>query len=137
MSDRSRWDPEMAAFIAEQEKAAAAREVAERTEPLVHTLRKAWPTTPILLVEDRSYSDAFLVESKRERNESSRHAFHSAHQRLLGDGVKHLFYLEGDFLLGSDNEGTVDSSHPTDLGFVRQADAFEQILRPILFPEER
>ncbi len=114
-----------------------AREVAERTEPLVHTLRKAWPTTPILLVEDRTYSDSFLVESKRDRNESSRHALHSAHQRLLGGGIKHLFYLEGDFLLGSDNEGTVDSSHPTDLGFMRQADAFEQVLRPILFPEER
>jgi GDSL-like Lipase/Acylhydrolase family len=35
-------------------------------------------------------------------------------------------------LLGDDNEGTVDSSHPTDLGFVRQADAFENALRPLL-----
>jgi hypothetical protein len=26
----------------------------------------------------------------------------------------------------------VDSSHPTDLGFVRQADAFEIVLRKIL-----
>ena len=41
-----------------------------------------------------------------------------------------------DFLLGADNEGTVDSSHPTDLGFFRQADAFEQVLRPILFREQ-
>ena len=144
-SGNGKMEPEVVNFIAEIDASCfvidclpniEAREVAERTEPLVHSLRKAWPKTPILLVEDRTYSDAFLIESKRDRNESSRHAFHSAHQRLLGDGVKHLFYLEGDFLLGSDNEGTVDSSHPTNLGFLRQADAFEQILRPILFPEE-
>ena len=112
------------------------KEVAERTEPLVRKLRDARPKTPILLVEDRSYSDAFLVKSKRERNDFSRHALHSAHARLRGDGVEGLFYLDGDFLLGADNEGTVDSSHPTDLGFFRQADAFEQVLRPILFREE-
>ena len=35
-----------------------AKEVAERTEPLVRKLREAQPKTPILLVEDRSYSDA-------------------------------------------------------------------------------
>lgn len=112
------------------------KEVADRTEPLVLALRKARPKTPILLVEDRSYSDSFLVTSKRERNEYSRHALHSAHARLRGDGVEGLYYLDGDFLLGADNEGTVDSSHPTDLGFFRQADAFEQVLRPILFGEK-
>ena len=110
-------------------------QVAERTEPLVHKLREARPKTPILMVEDRSYSDAFLVTSKRERNDYSRHALHSAFQRLRGDGVEQLFYLEGDFLLGEDNEGTVDSSHPTDLGFFRQANAFEQVLEPIMFGE--
>lgn len=112
------------------------KEVAERTEPLVRKLREVRPKTPILLVEDRSYSDSFLATSKRERNEYNRHALHSAHARLRGDGVEGLFYLDGDFLLGADNEGTVDSSHPTDLGFFRQADAFEQILRPILFGEK-
>jgi hypothetical protein len=51
---------------------------------------------------------------------------------LRSAGLPALFYLEGEHLLGDDNEGTVDSSHPTDLGFVRQADAFEAVLRPIL-----
>ena len=109
-----------------------AAQVAERTEPLVRKLREVRPKTPILLVEDRSYSDSFLITSKRERNESSRHALHVAFELLRGDGVQDLFYLEGEQLLGDDNEGTVDSSHPTDLGFVRQADAFEKALRPIL-----
>lgn len=109
-----------------------ASKVAERTEPLVRKLREIRPKAPILLVEDRSYSDSFLVTSKHERNESNRHALHSAFARLQGEGVEGLFYLSGESLLGDDNEGTVDSSHPTDLGFVRQADAFEFALRPIL-----
>jgi hypothetical protein len=109
-----------------------AAQVAERTEPLVRKLREVRPQTPILLVEDRSYSDSFLITSKRDRNESSRHALHVAFERLRGDGVEGLFYLEGEKLLGEDNEGTVDSSHPTDLGFARQADAFEKALRSIL-----
>jgi len=43
-----------------------------------------------------------------------------------------LFSFAGERLLGDDNEGTVDTSHPTDLGFMRQADAFAEVLGPIL-----
>ena len=35
-----------------------------------------------------------------------------------------------------DGEDTVDSSHPTDLGFMRQATAFRKALDPILNPGE-
>lgn len=116
-----------------------AEEVAARTEPLVHALRESHPTTPILLVEDRSYSDSFLVESSCQRNETSREAFRAAYDRLLESGVVGLAYLEGEHMLGDDGEATVDSSHPTDLGFMRMADAFEPWLRKLLdsVPESR
>ncbi|MCA9197774.1 MAG: hypothetical protein KDA87_09560, partial [Planctomycetales bacterium] len=107
-------------------------EVTERTEPLVRTLRKQHPDTPILLVEDRSYSDSYLIESKRQRNQQSRHALRAAFDSLQKDGVRHVYYLPGDWLLGFDSEGTVDSSHPTDLGFWRQANAMESILRQLV-----
>jgi hypothetical protein len=112
-----------------------AAQVTERTEPLVQLLREKRPDTPILLVEDRTYSDAFLVASKRDRNDSSRAALRAAFERLIAAGTSGLYYLEGERLLGDDNEGTVDSSHPTDLGFLRQADAFEPVLREILGEE--
>jgi hypothetical protein len=51
---------------------------------------------------------------------------------LIAAGEKNLFYLPGDKLIGNDGEGTVDGSHPTDLGFMRQADAFAEALGPIL-----
>jgi len=110
----------------------AAPAVAERTEPLVRVLRRARPHTPILLVEDRSYADSFLVTSKRIRNAESRKALKKVYDRLIADGVKQLYYLPGEALLDDNGEGTVDSSHPTDLGFMQHADAFEAVLRPIL-----
>jgi hypothetical protein len=51
---------------------------------------------------------------------------------LTAEKVAQVYYLEGANLLGDDGEGTVDGSHPTDLGFTRQAAEFERVLRPVL-----
>jgi hypothetical protein len=109
-----------------------AKDVEERTEPLVQTLRKVRPDTPIVLVEDRSYTNAHTLPGPRKHNDESRAALKKAFDRLQKAGVKHLHYLSGARLLGDDSEGTVDSSHPTDLGFMRQADAFLEVLAPLL-----
>lgn len=140
-SGNGRMEPEMATLFAELDPAVyvldclpnmSAAEVTERVEPFVEVLRKAHPETPILIVEDRTYTDSFLVVAKRQRNSDSRAALRAAFKRLTSTGTKHLAYLPGEDLLGDDGEGTVDSSHPTDLGFVRQADAFEKALLPLL-----
>ena len=137
-SGNGKMEPEMADLLAELDPAVysldclpnmTAAEVTERVEPFVRTLRKAHPKTPILLVEDRSYTDSFLVSSKRQRNLESRAALRAAYERLLAAGTQGLHYLPGEDLLGDDGEGTVDSSHPTDLGFMRQADAFRPVLK--------
>ena len=44
----------------------------------------------------------------------------------------HLHYIKGDDLLGRDDEGTTDGSHPNDLGFVRQSEVFAPVLRQAL-----
>jgi hypothetical protein len=145
-SGNGRMEPELADLLAELDPAVyvidclpnmVAEEVQQRTGPLVRRLREAHPETPILLVEDRSYSDSFLNVEKRQRNDTSRAALRAAYDELVAAGVTGLHYLEGEHLLGDDNEGTVDSSHPTDLGFVRQAEAFEAVLRPIVTGSSR
>ena len=108
-----------------------AKTTAAHTEPLVKHLREKRPDIPILLVEDRNYSDAHLISAKRKRNETSQAALKAAYERLSKAGVKNLFYLEGKNMLGDDHDGTVDSSHPNDLGFWRQANHFEKALRKI------
>lgn len=110
--------------------------VKERTEPLVQQLRAKRPDTPILLVEDRTYTDAHLNADRAQNNAGNRRELKAAYERLKQAGVPHLYYLEGSHLLGDDDEGAVDGSHPTDLGFFRQAAAFEEALKPILTPPQ-
>jgi hypothetical protein len=145
LSGNGRMETEVARLLTEIDAAVyiidclpniQAEGVLERTRPCIEILRAARPETPILLVEDRSYGDSFLISSKRERNRTSREALRRVYKELKADGVKQLYYLEGEHLLGDDNEGTVDSSHPTDLGFMRQAAAFTEALEPILGASE-
>jgi hypothetical protein len=145
-SGNGRMESEMGPLFAELDPAVyvldclpnmGAAEVTERVAPFVQTLRKHHPDTPILLVEDRSYANAFLLPGSHQRNADSRAALKKAFEELTSAGVKSLYYLPGEHLIGDDGEGTVDSSHPTDLGFMRQAEAFEAALKPILGRERK
>ena len=104
--------------------------VAERVVPFVKRLRALRPKTPILLVEDRSFSNSFLQPSRQRHHAASRAALRAGYDALRKEGIRGLSYLEGAELLG--NEDTVDGSHPTDLGFMRQADQFQPALERIL-----
>ena len=140
-SGNGKMEPELADLLAQLDPAAyvldclpnmTAEEVERRVEPFVRKLRAARPATPIVLAEDRAYSNAPLVPAQARRNSTGRAALKAAHDRLLAAGVEGLHYLPGDPQLGDDAEATVDGSHPTDLGFYRMADAFAAVLTPIL-----
>ena len=140
-SGNGRMEPEVTALIAELDAAVyvidccpnlTGPETAERTRPLVEQLRQARPDTPIVLVEDRVYTDAWLIASKKSRNEGNHAALKKSFDELIAAGTKQLFYIPGNDLLGDDDEGAVDSSHPNDLGFMRQAEAFDKVLGPLM-----
>jgi len=140
-SGNGRMDLELAGLFGELDPAVyvidclpnmAADLVKKNAEPFLRALRKAKPDTPILLVEDRTYANAHFAAGKLKRNLTSRAEFRKIYERMKAEGIKGLHYLEGDGLLGDDTEGTVDSSHPNDLGFMRQADAFAEALHPLL-----
>ena len=142
-SGNGRMEAEMADLLAEIDPAVYvldclpnmdAKAVSERVVPFVKKLRAAHPETPILLVEDRTYSNAFLISSSLNRNLTSRAALEKAYVALQADGIKHLGYLHGEKLLGADGDDTVDGSHPTDLGFLRQAEAMQPALQHLLKP---
>jgi hypothetical protein len=109
-----------------------AKLVRERCAPLVKQLRGARPAVPIVLVEDRRFTNEWILPAKKAHHDANHAALREAFDALRRDGVGGLFYLQGDGLLGDDGEGAVDASHPTDLGFMRQADAFEPVLREAL-----
>lgn len=140
-SGNGKMEPEVGALLTEIEAAVyvidclpnmVGKEVAERTEPLVRQLREARPDVPIILVEDRTYPNSWIFKSRRIRHQESREALAKAYDNLVSSGVTDIYYVEGEKLLGDDTEATTDGSHPSDLGFVRQADALEPVIREAL-----
>jgi hypothetical protein len=143
-SGNGRLDPEVADLLVELDPAVYVLDclpnmngelTAARVEPFVKKLRSRHPETPILLVEDCAWPDAFANPTKRASNENNWQALRAAYERLQQANVKNLYYLKGDLLLPPDGEGTVDGTHPTDYGFMHEAGVFEKVLRSILFRE--
>jgi lysophospholipase L1-like esterase len=141
-SGNGKMEPEMADLLAELDPSVyvldclpnmVADEIKERVEPCVRKLRAAHPDTPIVLVEDRTMQDSFLIAGRMEwYHLKDRAALKAAYESLKKSGVKNLYYIPGEHLLGDDGEGSVDGSHPTDLGSMRQAEIFAQVLGPLL-----
>jgi hypothetical protein len=107
-------------------------EVAARAVPFVRALREHQPDVPVILVEDRSMAHSWIQPPQARLHEHNRAALQAAYQTLRADGAGPLYCVSGDNLLGEDGEGTTDGSHPNDLGFRRQADALEPVLRQAL-----
>jgi hypothetical protein len=140
-SGSGKMEPEVAELLAELDPEIyfidclpnlEADDVAVRVEPFIRILRKIHPDTPIILAEGVTYDDSFLVKARNLRNTESRKALRKAYENLLNSGVKNLYYQIAEGELGSDGEGTVDGTHPTDLGFVRQSDSYELVIKSIL-----
>lgn len=106
--------------------------VTERAEPLVKQLRAARPDTPIILVEDRRNTNSWIHPERAKYHDDNHAALKAAYAKLQAEGVKKLYYISGDHLLGDDSDGATDGSHPNDLGFYRQSDIMEPIIREAL-----
>jgi len=141
-SGNGEMEPEVAGLLAELDPSVyvidclpnmVADEIKARTGPLVKKLRAAHPDVPIVLVEDRTMQDSFLIQGRMEwYHLKDRAELKAAFDRLQHDGVKNLFYIPGEHLFGDDGEGSTDGSHPSDLGFMRQAGIFARTLEPLL-----
>lgn len=140
-SGNAQAEPEMARFLAELDPAVfvldplpnmTAEMVSARFEQFVGILREARPQTPIVLVEHLEYTDGEFVGARREKVAAANAALRTIHQRLVQSGQKRIFLVTGNKLIGHDGEATVDGTHPTDLGFLRMADALEPRLQRAL-----
>ncbi|TLD70317.1 hypothetical protein FEM03_14130 [Phragmitibacter flavus] len=111
-----------------------AKLVLERCVPLVKQLRAADATAavPIVLVEDRRNTNSWIQPVRAAHHTANHAALKGSFDKLKSEGVNNLFYVEGDALLGDDADGATDGSHPNDLGFYRQADVIEPVLRAAL-----
>ncbi|NND08741.1 MAG: hypothetical protein HKN87_20395 [Saprospiraceae bacterium] len=140
-SGNGRMEPEVASLLAELDARTfvidclpnlGPDQVQERAEPFVKILRAKHSSTPILLVEDRSNTNALFKPSRFKHHQDNRKALRETYERLQDQDIPNIYYLSGENLLGTDGEGATDGSHPNDLGMMRYADAYEPALRNIL-----
>lgn len=104
----------------------------DRAVPLIKQIRAVHRETPIVLIEDRRFTNSWITPAKTAYHDANHAALKTAYESLQRARVKHLYYISGDKLYGTDAEGATDASHASDLGFVRQADIFEPVLKKAL-----
>jgi hypothetical protein len=140
-SGNGKMEVEVAQFLAELDPAVfvldcmanmAQVPIVERTKAVVNVLREKRADTPILILEEREWTDAAVMPSRRKSHQDRCRELRQAYDELVAAGVKNLHYRKGDDVIGTDGEATVDGSHPTDLGMVRYADALEPDLKRLL-----
>jgi hypothetical protein len=134
-SGSGEMEPEMAELISELEASVfvldclwnmSLEQLEARVLPFVERLRRAHPSTPIVLAEDSSVADT----SPTEKGLVLRRLF----DELQCRGLTGLILLPASGMLGDDGDGTVDRVHPNDLGMQRQGQVFVQCLRRVLVP---
>lgn len=140
-SGNGKTEPEMAKLLAELNPAVylldslpnlTPEEASERLEPFVKTIRDAHPRTPIILVEHVTYTDGGFVETRRTRFAGDNEVLRKLFSKMKSSGDKRVYYVPTAQLLGSDGEGTVDGTHPTDLGFLRMAEGIAPTVKEAL-----
>jgi len=94
-------------------------EVRERTFNFVERVRRSHPQVPILLIESITRQVGNYNLKWNARLSEQNRNFKLEYERLLQAGYKNLYYIPTDHLIGDDSEGTVDGTHPTDVGFER------------------
>ncbi|MDF3129483.1 SGNH/GDSL hydrolase family protein [Kiritimatiellaeota bacterium B1221] len=141
IAGNARMDPELIPFMKQIEASVLTVDclpnmspdlVKERTIPFITAIRESHPERPIVLVENIVYQATHGLSDKRggwgPKNDELKKQFAT----LISAGMPHLYYLNGEGLLGTDGEATVDGTHPSDLGMMRLTTAYESVLRPLL-----
>lgn len=105
---------------------------------LIRQLRRCQPETPILIVESiqREYAHHKMADSTVFGSYNyimwQNKELKKAYQQANNDGIKKIYYLEAFDLIGVDHEGTVDGTHPNDLGLLRIANKIQTRVADIL-----
>jgi lysophospholipase L1-like esterase len=109
---------------------------------LLNQIRACRPSVPVLLVESVIRENAYFRDPEDnsfgslnfilQQNATLKGIYNDA----LKSGMKHLYYLSSEDLIGNDHEATVDGTHLSDLGAYRMAGAIGKKLKEILYMKQ-
>lgn len=95
---------------------------------------KSHPSTPLYMVENPNFASLIVDKSTSAELQKENVAWRELYTQLRREGYKNVHYIKADNFFGTDNEGTVDGIHPTDLGMQRMAEKLFKELRSFLVP---
>ncbi len=107
-------------------------QIKSRTLYFVEYLREKHPNTPIIMIPSVVRELSFFNQSWKERNHQQNAQWKAQYDKLIAKGIKNLYYLDDDYLLGHDHEGTTDGTHPSDLGFMRMVEKIEPFVLEVM-----
>lgn len=117
----------MSAFVMDYDYNAPTPEHLKEThEPFYKIIRKAHPDIPVLMLSRPRH---YLTEEDKIRKSIVEETYKNALER--GENV---YFIEGNTLMNDEIKdlGTVDGTHPTDLGFFSMAKRIEPVLKKML-----
>ena len=137
-SGNGRLDPEVAEVMAKHDAGLYVMDmlpnctndmINEKVERFYTILRKARPNTPILLVENPIFPPSRYDSETRKAINDKNATLAKFYKKFRAAGDKNVFFVSSADMIGTDNEGTVDGIHFTDLGFERCADYMTPIIK--------
>jgi len=141
LSGSAKMEPEVADMVAAIDADAyvldcvpnsSPAQIAARTSYLVHQIRKEHPAAPIIvmqsIVREQGYFNRKVGETVKNQNINIQKEV----LRLLEKGMEHLYFITSEQLIGIDHEGSVDGTHPNDLGYYRMTQKLAPQLVDIL-----
>lgn len=118
---------DMSVFVYDYDHNAPSTEYFAQThERMFSEIREANPDLPIILMSRPNYP---VGEVGKERLKIIKRT----HENAVSSGDKNVYLIDGQELMRlAGNEGTVDMTHPTDLGFFSMAQALIAVLEKII-----
>lgn len=140
ISGQCKLQPDLARAIADTEADAfvfdcfsnpSGEEIDELFDGFVARIRASHPDKPLIFVQTIVRDTGNFNLDKRDFESRKRAAAERKMKALLKTD-RHAYFIDPGLYTGSDHEGTVDGSHPTDLGFTRIIDNIQPQIMKIL-----
>lgn len=103
----------------------------ERTASFIQEIRKQHPRLPIIAIEGAPFESGNF-NTVIAQNLQNRNLEFSKSLKQLMKSDPHLFLLDSQDLMGHDHEGTIDGTHPNDLGFARMVAKIKPFLENLI-----
>lgn len=141
LSGMAKMEPEVADIVASVDADAyildcvpnsAPSEIKQRTAYLVKTIREKHPKAPIIVMQTILRESGYVNQRVGKYVKDQNVAIQNEVLSLLNSGIKDLYFITSEQLLGNDHEGSIDGTHPNDLGYFRMVSVLKNEVTQIL-----